>query len=100
MSNKNNTSQLKNFKKFFEANLLDGDDIKDCGGAMLSAEYVYETLEAYIQSQLQELLEHKETFTRPKMYTVVIAEDGTSEQREGTEFIEAIPVKAVEKLLK
>jgi len=29
-------------KKHFEANMLDGDDIKDCGKAMLSAESVLE----------------------------------------------------------
>ena len=35
-------SITKEAKSYFEANLLDGDDIKDCGGAMIRAEYVYD----------------------------------------------------------
>lgn len=34
----------QNFRSYFEANLLDGDDVYDCGGAMLRADNVYETL--------------------------------------------------------
>lgn len=35
-------------KKHFEANMLDGDDVNDCGGAMLSAKYVLEYLQEYM----------------------------------------------------
>ena len=37
------------FKKYFEANLLDGDDVNDCGKAMLDARDVYETLAPFIE---------------------------------------------------
>ena len=33
--------QIEKIKKEFEANMLDGDDINDCGGAMLSAKEVW-----------------------------------------------------------
>ena len=35
-------------KATFEANMLDGDKVNDCGGAMLSAESVWEFIEEFI----------------------------------------------------
>jgi len=35
-------------KQHFEQNMLDGDSVEDCGGAMLSAESVWEYLEQSI----------------------------------------------------
>lgn len=49
-----NQDWKKEFKAYFEANLLDGDDIRDCGGAMLSAEDVYDNLIAFIEQLLEE----------------------------------------------
>ena len=34
-------------RKHFEANMLDGDDVYDCGKATLSAEDVYEYIKKY-----------------------------------------------------
>jgi len=34
-------------QEYFEANLLDGDDVNDCGGAMLSAENVWELIDEF-----------------------------------------------------
>lgn len=38
-------------KRFFEANMLDGDKVDDCGGAMLSASSVWEFLDEYFISE-------------------------------------------------
>lgn len=40
-------------KQHFEENLLDGDSLDDCGGAMLSAVAVFEYLEERLESQKQ-----------------------------------------------
>lgn len=40
--------ELNKFRQFFEANLLDGDSVYDCGKAMLLAEDVFEILSPYI----------------------------------------------------
>lgn len=40
------------FKEWFEANFLDGDDVSDCGGAMLSAKNVYEEIAPYIEVEV------------------------------------------------
>ena len=34
-------------REHFEANMLDGDDVYDCGKAMMSAEKVYEYIKEY-----------------------------------------------------
>jgi hypothetical protein len=39
---------IEEAKKTFEANLLDGDKVNDCGGAILDAKDVWEVLEEYI----------------------------------------------------
>ena len=39
------------FRKYFQANLLDGDDVYHCGKAMLLAEDVYEVLGEHIAEQ-------------------------------------------------
>ena len=39
--------QLKTLKLDFEANMLDGDNVDDCGGAMLSAKEVWELTKGY-----------------------------------------------------
>lgn len=39
---------VRGLKKSFEANLLDGDTVEDCGNAMLSASEVYSFLEEYL----------------------------------------------------
>lgn len=49
---------------------------------------------------LAEILKGKETYAQPKMYTVVTGKDGTIEQREGMEYIEAIPTKYLTELFK
>ena len=36
-------------REHFEANMLDGDDVYDCGKAMLSAESVYEYIKNYYE---------------------------------------------------
>jgi hypothetical protein len=36
-------------KCHFEANMLDGDDVYDCGKAVLSAEDVYEYIKKYYE---------------------------------------------------
>lgn len=41
----------------FEANMLDGDKVEDCGGAMLSAKAVYEYLESEQSALLQRVIE-------------------------------------------
>ena len=43
---------IKLAKDKFQANLLDGDDINDCGGAMIRADEVWEVLEEYIFPEL------------------------------------------------
>ena len=49
-----------NFQQYFEANLLDGDDINDCGKAMLDAKDVFEVMEEYhlkaLTKQKQEII--------------------------------------------
>lgn len=40
---------------------------------------------------IDKIEKQSETFVRDKMYTVVIDENGTTEQRMGNEFIEAVP---------
>ena len=35
-------------RKHFEANMLDGEDVYDCGKAMLSAEAVYEYIKEFL----------------------------------------------------
>ncbi len=42
-----NNKDSEGIKKHFEANMLDGEDVKDCGKAMLSAEFVLEYLQEY-----------------------------------------------------
>ena len=39
-------------RRHFEANMLDGEDVYDCGKAMLSAEYVYEYIKKYCELRL------------------------------------------------
>lgn len=45
------------FKKYFEANLLDGEDVYDCGETMLRADYVYEVIAEYVSEQQAKLLQ-------------------------------------------
>lgn len=42
-------NKIEEVKRDFEANLLDGDKINDCGGAMLSTKYIWEWLEPKLQ---------------------------------------------------
>tara|TARA_B100001245_G_scaffold236593_1_gene228614 strand:- start:11472 stop:11831 length:360 start_codon:yes stop_codon:yes gene_type:complete len=51
MTKSKSIEEQGSFKSYFEANFLDGDDVHDCGGAMLSAEDVYEILAPYIAEQ-------------------------------------------------
>ncbi len=48
------------WREEFEANMLDGDSVYDCGGATLSAEDVYEYVSEYITSLLQQ--KHEESY--------------------------------------
>ena len=48
----------KEIKKEFEANMLDGDRVEDCGGAMLSAKSVYEYLYQSI-SEIKQILKEE-----------------------------------------
>lgn len=48
------------FKDYFQDNLLDGEDINDCGGAMIDAKSTYETLNEIhqtllVKAQIEEL---------------------------------------------
>jgi len=46
-----NTKTVKenfNFRKHFEANMLDGADVYDCGKSMISAEEVWEYIAEFI----------------------------------------------------
>ena len=47
-----NQDFIEKAKKHFEANMLDGEDVFDCGKAMLSAESVWE----YLKSALKEAM--------------------------------------------
>lgn len=47
--------KIKDIKYSFEANLLDGDNINDCGGAMISAKYCWEFIESSLTSLLDSL---------------------------------------------
>lgn len=49
-----------NLKEHFEANMLDGDDIEHCGGAMISAKAVLEYTEDLVQQLLESLEEEVE----------------------------------------
>lgn len=42
-------------KQYFEANLLDGDKIEDCGGAMLSAKEVWQLVEELLEKREEHL---------------------------------------------
>lgn len=46
--------QMKKYKKYFESNLLDGDDIDDCGGAIIDAKDVFEIMNEFHISSLKE----------------------------------------------
>ena len=50
-----NQDFIEKAKKHFEANMLDGEDVFDCGKAMLSAESVWE----YLKSALKEAMEER-----------------------------------------
>jgi len=47
----------EDFKDYFQANLLDGDDINDCGGAIIDAKEVYEVCLEFISIQLNKAYE-------------------------------------------
>ena len=47
---------------------------------------------------LDRLLEEAKHFARPKMYKVVEAEGAEVSEREGTEYITAVPVEAIKKM--
>ena len=59
-------------KKHFEANMLDGDDVKNCGGAMLSAESVLEYISSLHSTWVKEMGEKIE-----KKFYVYAEEDGS-----------------------
>lgn len=40
--------KMKRVKEHFEANMLDGKPVEDCGGAMLSAISVWEYIQEYL----------------------------------------------------
>ena len=42
------------YKKKFEANMLDGDKVEDCGGAMLSVESVWQFIHQSIKDAVKE----------------------------------------------
>ena len=46
---------MEDLKKSFEANLLDGDKVEDCGKAMLSAESVWQFLTSHTEDKIKEL---------------------------------------------
>lgn len=50
------------------------------------------------QRLLDRVRRKAEKFARPKTYTCVISEDGTTEEREGIELIEAVPLSALDRL--
>ncbi len=62
MENKEQTKEQE-WRKDFEANMLDGDDVYDCGGAMLSAESVWE----YIKDRLTEVESQAHSSERSKV---------------------------------
>lgn len=45
------SEECKSFKSYFEANLLDGDPISDCGGSTLEVEFVFDTLAPFFRSE-------------------------------------------------
>jgi len=44
-------------KKKFEANMLDGDKVEDCGGSMLSAESVWSFIHSAVEDTRKEIKE-------------------------------------------
>lgn len=48
-----NNFEKDKFKDYFQANILDGDDVYDCGGAMVRAEDVFEVMNEYHKEALQ-----------------------------------------------
>lgn len=63
-------------KAHFEANMLDGDDVKDCGGAMISAETVLE----YMTEFFIYLFSQKDTEWRERVNREI---DGAIKECEG-----------------
>ena len=47
----NKTNEIEQLKKDFEANMLDGDKIDDCGGTMLSAKDAWEWCSSRLKSE-------------------------------------------------
>ena len=45
--------RVDDFKQYYQANLLDGDSIDDCGNAMLNAKDVFEVVVQYIEKELE-----------------------------------------------
>lgn len=66
-------SILEEFKDYFQSNLLDGDDVYDCGGAMLRAEDVYEVLSEHLENALQTTA--KEQYATAREATLKEVED-------------------------
>ena len=50
-------TKVDNELKHFEANMLDGDSIDDCGGAMISAKENFEYVQEVLQDQREEIWE-------------------------------------------
>ena len=59
---------MKNVKEKFEANMLDGDKIDDCGGAMISAKACLEYAQETLSDQKKEIREYADK-TAYEVYT-------------------------------
>lgn len=49
-------AKLKEYKDYYEANIIDGDDVYDCGKSMVLAEDVFEVIQEWITATLNEVL--------------------------------------------
>jgi len=52
-------------RKHFEANMLNGDDLHDCGRAMISAESCFEYVSEALQKQSEGFAKQVEELKRP-----------------------------------
>lgn len=83
-----------NLKEHFEANMLDGDDIEHCGGAMISAKAVLEYTEDLVQQLLESLsnyIDHEEDCIRNHFEAGEPTENGYRQRFKG-KWYEARPI--------
>jgi len=72
-------------KKDFEANMLDGNKVEDCGKAMLSAEYVYEYLRSFALKLRRETEEQIGKGTKARVWYQKGFEDALEEKVESND---------------